>query len=235
MTINNYWSNYWKEKKIESSENLQSQVSRIRQGEPITDRNWIATLNYIIKKMELDRGNPQFILDACGGNGLFATEFAKLGHKVTIVDINLDLVSNCNLYKNIFIVNEDLIKYLQNCDETYDLIFLYAGIQYFTNEQTTKLFSLMSNLLNPNGIVFIGDIPDLQKRDRFLKNNNMFQKHFDLLADNVPHLGNWFTKEWLNELATYSGFQTFKVMKQPKYQIYSDFRFDVLLKLNNKI
>jgi hypothetical protein len=45
-----------------------------------------------------------------------------------------------------------------------------------------------------------------------------------------PAIGTWFKKEFLIHAAEYAGFSRTRVIDQPKDQINSSYRFDVLLK-----
>ena len=226
---NSYWRKYWEESHNPESSNLQVQVARTRMGEPISQDSWVRTCEYVRKNLQLNMSDT--VLDACGGNGLFAKEFRELCERVVVVDINLDLLNVLNESAlDIHTVHSELIEFLQSDKEKYTKILFYAGIQYFSEEQVLKIFRLFADHLMPGGIILIGDIPDIYKRDSFLKEGSRYMSFFENLSSGKPNIGSWFTFDWLRELSNFSGFSECELLLQPDYQIYSDFRFDVRIK-----
>ena len=92
------------------------------------------------------------------------------------------------------------------------------------------ILSKYMDLLNPGGLILIGDIPDLECRDSFLSSEGRFTRYFDNLREEKETIGTWFTYPWISALSNYVGFESCELHTQPEYQIYSDFRFDVLIR-----
>ena len=225
----NYWKEYWGKVHVASSPDPQVQVARTRSGAPIDDESWSMTLDHVQGCLEIDSRDK--ILDACGGNGLFAARFEELCHQVVVVDVNAQLLENLGkISPTIETVHSDLLGYLQDNNAIFDKILFYAGIQYFSELETFQILAEFKKVLKPGGILFIGDIPNFNQRDLFLASDNRFKRYFDNLQDGKESIGTWFTFEWLSELTRYLDFQSCTLKVQPSYQIYSDFRFDALIR-----
>jgi SAM-dependent methyltransferase len=227
--LNDFWKNYWSGSHDSSSKNPQIQVARTRAGVPINDQIWLKTVQYVKDLLEVNEHDR--VLDACGGNGLFANELSSNCREIVIVDINSSLLSlisdNSTKVKTI---NSDLLVYLNDETIGFDKILFYAGIQYFSELEVFKIIRHFKTLLNPGGTVLIGDVPDFYKRDFFLSENQRFENYFNNFAKDRLTIGSWFTFEWIRRLSLFHGFTECTLFAQPEYQIYHDFRFDVRLK-----
>jgi len=212
-----------------SSKDPQMQVARTRRGLPIAEQDWIMTTHFVKDLIELSTLDK--VLDACGGNGLFAVDFSRRCHEVTVVDINKSLLGNLEgQRRNIRTIHSDLISYLETTKDRFDKILFYAGIQYFSEYEVFNILRYFRKCLKPNGVALIGDIPDFHRRDAYLSESTRFEKLFDNFSNKQLTIGTWFTFEWIKELAHYHGFSECKKVIQPNFQIYHDFRFDVLLR-----
>ena len=228
--VTNYWREYWGNNHDVGSSDPQVQVARTRMGHPIDQESWNRTLDYVEGLLEVNAQDT--ILDACGGNGLFAARFQEICNQTVVVDVNLELLKNIVMKSpKIETINLDLIAYLQNNQTKFDKVLFYAGIQYFSESETLQILEKFKEILKPGGILFIGDIPDFHKRDSFMSSDNRYKRHFENLQRGRETIGTWFTFEWLSALSDYLGFESCTLKIQPGYQIYSDFRFDALIRI----
>jgi ubiquinone/menaquinone biosynthesis C-methylase UbiE len=229
----NGWRKYWTSEHKISSNDPQVNVARTRNQKAIDEIDWKLTLGGIDRIIPSRKFGKS--LDLCGGNGLFLPLLASKSFEVTIVDINTELLNQINGadYPLLKKVNGDALNFLKTSETKFDIIFCYAGIQYFENREVVELFTLIFDRLNYGGILFMGDIPDLEKRSKFLKKSKKVDQYFKSLATELPIIGNWFTKDWIILLAQWSGFSNIKVIKQKKRLIYSDFRFDLIAERNS--
>lgn len=225
-----YWREYWEKVHSTGTNNPQVQVARTRMGQPIDQESWNMTLNYVEELLEVNAQDT--ILDACGGNGLFAARFQEVCHHTVVVDINAELLRNIVMKSSkIQTINLDLITFLKLNKSKFDKILFYAAIQYFSELETLQILEKFKEILTPGGIVFIGDIPNFYKRDSFMESENRYIRYFKSLQEGRESIGTWFTFEWLSALCDYLGFESCTLKIQPEYQIYSDFRFDVLIRI----
>lgn len=228
--INN-WKGYWKDLHQSDGSDDQTQVARTRNGVPINEDDWGKTLEFVLNNVFKNISGPKNILDACGGNGLFASEMLKIGHKVTVVDINMNLLKSIKAKSiSLQLINSDLVEFLMKTKQQFDVILLYAGIQYFSEDETVIILRECKRILNRDGILYVGDIPDIDYRNNFLMENKRFIKYFELQEKRISQIGTWFKKEWFSLLSQYLQYESCTIITQPEYQIYSDFRFDIILR-----
>ena len=226
---NDYWKDYWKNLHEVNSQNLQVQVARTRDGKPIDEQTWLSTIKFVETILNLKKEDT--FLDACGGNGLFASKFESSCQRVVVVDINAELLTNLTTNSpRIVTVHADLVSFLESNTERFSKILFYAGIQYFSEVEVTKIFTKFKEILEPGGVIFVGDIPNIHKRDSYLLEDNRFERYFDNLLEGKDTIGSWFTFDWLLNLSKYLKFESCELVVQPNNQIYSDFRFDALIR-----
>jgi ubiquinone/menaquinone biosynthesis C-methylase UbiE len=227
----NNWKSYWQNMHQPGGSDHQTQVARTRNGIPINEKDWRSTHEFVFDNIFENIGRQKNVLDACGGNGLFAIEMLKIGHKVTVVDINTNLLKSIKIESsNLQIINSDLVEFLMNTKQHFDVILIYAGIQYFSEDETVKILRDCKRILNSPGILYIGDIPDIDCRNKFLLEKKRFLKYFELQEKGISQIGTWFKKEWFSLLSEYLQYESCTVITQPEYQIYADFRFDLILR-----
>lgn len=228
MNSSNYWVDFWKEYSADAS-NLdeQSQVLRTFNKKPISEELWSFTLNKIDENFNVKNGDT--VLDLCSGNGLLSKHFVSKGAEVTAVDVSKDLLNNIKDYNKIRTIESD-IRLLDFNKNSFDKIILYAGIQYFDNKETITLLKKMYDWLKPNGVLFIGDIPDYNKLWNFYNTEERQKVYFDNILSETAIVGNWFEPIWFNKLTGYFGFSKGEYIPQNDKLIYSSFRFDFCYK-----
>jgi len=228
----NYWIDFWENYGRDSKgKDKQIQVLRTLNKNPISEELWDFTKSFISSRFPI---LPQDkVLDLCSGNVLFSNYFVSQGAKVVSVDISKDLLNEIEDTVNIQTVHSD-IRNLDFEPRTFDKIFLYAGIQYLDNKEALTLMKNCFNWLKPGGIVYIGDIPDLDRQWEFYNTIERQKIYFDNLLNNISIVGNWFRKTWFENLSSYLGFEEGVYVSQHKRLIYSNFRFDFIYKKANE-
>lgn len=220
--IGHYWTNFWQQHGDASREQPdQHRVLRTLNKRPIDADTWQATSKYVLERLDLNESHD--VLDLAGGNGLFANEIQHVAHSVTVVDVADSLLPQSSCKVKTICSDMRQVEFSQ-C--SFDRILLYAAVQYLTLPETTRLMEKMYRWLKPNGILFIGDIPDAGKRWQFFDSASRRQAYFNGLAAGEPIVGTWFCRDWLSRLGDNCGFQDTAVMDQPENQIYAWFRFD---------
>lgn len=224
----NYWIDFWENHGRDSKgKNKQFQVLRTLDKKPISEELWDFTKNFINDKFSI---LPQDkVLDLCSGNGLFSNYFVSKGATVVSVDTSKDLLNEIKDIKNIETIHSD-IRNVHFEPRTFDKIFLYAGIQYLDNKEALILLKNCFDWLKPGGLIYIGDIPDLNKQWEFYNTLERQQVYFNNLLNNISIVGNWFLRSWFENLTYYLGFEKGIYVEQDKRLIYSKYRFDFLFK-----
>lgn len=224
---NDYWIKYWNNSDIIKSSNPQNQIGRAVNNVPIEPEKWEETLLFIKQNIQL--GEQDDVLDICSGNGLIAIPFARQCKSVVAVDISKELLNEIGKQKNsnLKIILADA-RTLEFEKKVFSKVILYFAIQHFSEHEVLLLFEKVSKWLKPDGIFYVGDIPDADKRWNFFNTSERETAYFNSVKNNEPIIGTWFSKEYLLKLSSYSGFRTCKFIDQPKHFINAHYRFDIL-------
>lgn len=224
-----YWIKFWNENQILKSDNPQLQVGRSINKVPIEDKKWKYTLDFIESKLNLT--SSDHLLDLCAGNGLISMPLSKKCEQVTAVDISNELIKKINTQKHpkIKTIVSDARK-LDFPKQSFSKVILYFALQHFTEQETIRLMEKVYKWLRPDGLFFIGDIPDSKKLWTFFNTPARQKTYFDSLKFNRPIIGTWFSKKFLCNAAICSGFSECNIIIQSKELINHHYRFDLLLK-----
>ena len=218
------WSNYWK--KLEASKDEvspQVRVGRINNQVPVSDESWQLTVNKIITMLGLEPSAR--ILDLAGGNGLFSRNL-KMKDGITVcADLSHSLLLDAQS-QSLPTVECDLrsIPFANSC---FDAVVLYAALQYLDENEVMALLGRCREILVDGGRLFIGDVPDVNKRFKYFNNDIRRQKYFESLVGPRPMIGTWFANDWIKHCLEFVGFNNVQILKQSEWEPYKEFRFDV--------
>ena len=225
--MNDYWTEYWKLHGEKSKDlDQHTQVLRTLNKKPITQEKWEFTLEEIDKNFKVKAG--EHVLDLCSGNGLLSRHFAAKGALVRAVDISADLLDGLKEVSGVTTENAD-IRNVNYEHESIDHVLLYAGVQYLNLAETLILFQRIHAWLKPGGSVFIGDIPDVDRKFTFYNTPERQSVYFQNLLQDIDVVGTWFSKDWLVNLAAHLNFSQAEVIPQHEELIYAKYRFDLKL------
>jgi ubiquinone/menaquinone biosynthesis C-methylase UbiE len=231
-----YWKKYYSNKEeVDKNKDLQNNISRTRGGVKVNDEVWSKTLSYIVNILTIREYST--VLELCCGNGVIIGEIAKICKKAYGVDYSgplLNQLSKNFKQKNLVIEKRDVLKYELKKNE-YDAIIIYFSIQHFDEKDTYLLIDKSIEALKVNGKLLIGDIPDLDKKWKYINKPIYHRDYFKRVEENRPKIGYWFQKDFFKAMSSCFPNATFKILEQPDYQINSDYRFDVLIEKNEVI
>lgn len=224
----NYWVDFWNKNNILNNKDLQKQIGRTINKEPINSDIWTLTIAEIVKTIKLNSKDE--LVDLCSGNGLLSMPFSKQCKHVTAVDISRKLLDKIDLiqYTNITKVENDL-RTVHFENDSFSKAIIYFALQHFSERETILLLKSVYNWLKPNGLFFIGDIPDSDKMFVYFNNIERQNAYFESILSQKPAIGTWFNRLFLEKLATNIGFKKCLIIEQPSFQINSHYRFDILL------
>ncbi len=104
--------------------------------------------------------NAKNILELGCGEGRDSIFFAKEGLKVTSIDFSeraifsfKEKIIEKHLEEKIKILRGDLLGLSDFKDNSFDVIYSNLGLHYFTNKETTKLFSEIYRILKEGGLL----------------------------------------------------------------------------------
>lgn len=223
-----YWKDFWlshgKKSKLEDE---QFQVLRTSNKNIINAEDWSFTLDGIENVVKNCSGN---MLELCSGNGLISRHLSNQFESIECVDISMELLNRIDSVKYPMInKNAADVFEVEYLADSFDVIILYAGLQYFTYSESIILIEKIYKWLKPNGKLFLGDIPDKSKTWDFYNTDEREFVFFDNAKNNRDVIGTWFDDVFLIKLSKYIGFDTSEIIKQDERLIYSHFRFDMVL------
>ena len=128
-------------------------------------------INDISIKLELNKNDKLF--DIGCGSGKIVNSLSHLVKKSSAID-HPNIINSIN-YKKINFIKGDILK-IKLSNKKFDKILIYSLVHYLKNtEELFKLIRKSFQILNKNGILLIGDIPNIDKKKRF-KNFINFKK-----------------------------------------------------------
>jgi SAM-dependent methyltransferase len=113
---------------------------------------------------------------------------------------------------------------------SFSKIIIYFAIQHFSEEEDAALLQSIFHWLRPGGVLFIGDVPDVERRFAFFNTPERIGKYFQSLVDRAPIIGTWFHRDFFTQIGKHAGFSEITVQNQPPHYINAHYRFDVVLK-----
>lgn len=180
-----------------------------------TYNNWLNEMGQFTDKIinldHIQKENKLKILDFACGTGYISKGLLEKGIncKITAVDYSDKMLEQFRYLEDdrLKIVHYDGIKFLENTDEKYDVIFIGWALPYFNYKE---LFKLFKKVLNPGGVVKIianiqGTLSEIE--DVFIKVMYKNQKKIIkpmYIRFNLPNgksgLIKWFNKYGFKEV-----------------------------------
>jgi ubiquinone/menaquinone biosynthesis C-methylase UbiE len=221
-----YWVDFWnKYAKNSKEKDSHSQVLRTLNKKPIDSDLWGFTLDTIDASIEPNAKDT--LLELCCGNGMISKHFSSKVDSIVSVDVSKDLIEKIDTkkYNNIDAFDAD-IRDLSFKNSSFDKVIIYAGIQYLTRQESIELLEKIFFWLKDGGILFIGDIPDSQKKWNFYNTPEREAVYFENAKKGIDIVGTWFDMQFFSKLTDFIGFsQSSHIVQNPEL-IYSSFRYD---------
>ena len=229
--IDNYWKNNFNDDKIINvGKDLQANVARTKKGKSVTVEDWTKTIQSLISTLKINRESN--VLELCCGNGVLLGELAPYCDFAVGVDYSnklLDQFRNHYTDRNIELVFAD-VRNFEIKENFFNTIIIYFSIQHFDERDTFLLIKKCIKSLKKDGQIYIGDIPDLEKKWIYIDRRKYHQDYFNRVVNRKPKIGYWFQKDFFKAMNSCFPKATFQIISQPDYQINSDHCFDVLIK-----
>ncbi|EGG93362.1 hypothetical protein IMCC1989_1287 [gamma proteobacterium IMCC1989] len=209
----------------------------------------------VYKKLEC-KPNGSFLDIGCGFGGvteLCLETAAKENWKLTLFDIpsvidalhqHLDknILKNSNIFSGVYPTTTPTAF----CEQKFDRILLYSVIHYTDNPK--QFISKLVSQLAPQGKLLLGDLPNVDKKGRFLASDfgRKFEAEYQQCnVDSLPHyqthkgyVKSITTQQnkaindelilWMHEHFRNSGYNVF-TLPQPEHLPYSHTREDILI------
>jgi len=135
----------------------------------------------ISTKLELNKNDKLF--DIGCGSGKITNSLSRLVKKTSAID-HPNIINSIS-HKNIEFIKGDILK-KDLSNKKFDKILIYSLVHYLKN--ITEFFKLIKkslHLLKKNGIILIGDIPNIDKKKRFKKSINFKKINNEWKSNNL--------------------------------------------------
>ena len=158
---------------------------------PTTDQAKEGIFNIISNKVDL---MGLKILDLFSGSGMVGLEFISRGAKVTFVEKNFEhfdklksYIEKLNATEEISIINKDVLAWLDEANDEFDLIFVDPPF-YETLAEKVLLKIKRNSLLAKSGNIYLEvekdlDLSFLEKNWEVIKETNSGKKQYLLLKE----------------------------------------------------
>jgi len=219
-----YWKNYWNNTALDKS--LLNQVQR---NSNTKDDGLLLVETHLVELLNLS--NSDTLLDVCCGNGLITNRLSKYCSAVLGIDFSpllIDVATQNNPYSSVEYLTGDATTITKITNQKFDKIVLNFSFQYFNFEEGLKVVSEMKKLLNPKGIILLGDIPN---QKYFWAYYNTLPKRFFYFKQWLfmqPKMGKFWSEQEMMKLARLNNLKgTF--LKQNETLPHAHYRFDFVL------
>ena len=155
-------------------------------SEALTDERTEKEVSALVRLLVLDQ--PKKILDLACGFGRHTNRLAKMGHKMTGVDITpgfLEIARQDAVRKGVNVhYQQDDMRSITFDNEFDCVMILFTAFGYFSDEENLKVLTNTRNALSPGGFLIF----DTNHRDTFLKRMQPFfvvEKEGNLMIDRM--------------------------------------------------
>lgn len=205
------------------------QSMRTIHGKPVPQDH----IDMIMRKIksELELSPADYLLDLPCGNGSLSWYLFDSCRGYLGVDISDYLVSvaQSNFQKlpdyRFRVGRAPECLHEEQTPSIYTKMLIYAGIQYFPDAGASELLSCVRERFENISTIFIGNIPDRDRREKFYKSVAPSEEE---LNDPETAVGIWRTQSALQLLAGQTGWDM-RVSGMPAEFYASAYRFDALL------
>lgn len=216
--------------RTKSPKDYWGQIKRTVNGEPVSEDQIDLIVNTIKKNLRLKPTKLDNLLDLGCGNGALSFRLFDCLRYFYGVDYSEYLIEvakrDFEKKPNYEFGNFEAQSFLLDCEDPliYNKALCYGTFSYFNNAEA--LLKIISEKFININVLFIGNLPDLDRIDRFYK-DQIPEKNELLNPDSA--LGIWRNKEEFSEIAKSTGWKcTFSQAPESFYA--SHYRYDVLLK-----
>jgi ubiquinone/menaquinone biosynthesis C-methylase UbiE len=220
------WRELWARNAQKADEH--AQVSRITK-EKISKEQLDQIAAYIAKQIDLRKEDR--LLDLCCGNGIITLRLAEFCDTIVGVDFSPEQIRNAKNRQvpNVDFIQGDAMKVDEIINEPFDKIVCHFSFQYFDSfRKGFTVLQKMKSILKPGGCIFLGDIPDYDKKGIFFPLWIPRLRHEARRILGREPMGKFWKKKSLNRMARKLKLEG-KVVEQSPDMFYAHYRYDYIL------
>jgi ubiquinone/menaquinone biosynthesis C-methylase UbiE len=222
------WERFWNESAQVQAADACRQVGRTLNGMAYSGDAIDLTTNRLLVLLAPQPDST--LLDVCCGNGMLTSRLAPRFAHVTGVDYSKPLIRTAQARFSRHNVDYELddARSLARVGRRFDRALVSAGLQFFDERDTERVFDRVGRLIDHGGRLVLADIAD---RDRLFRFYRGLQGRVRLAAELVrrrPTIGQWWRPRQLLALADRTGWDA-TIHYQPDDLPNHYFRFDAVL------
>ena len=222
-------SDYKEYPKTLDRDNLWGQVRRTVHGKPVTEEQIAMIVEAVRNGLQLQANDV--VLDLACGNGALASYLFHHCAGLEGVDFSDYLIEIANSRfalpgRTAFLV-DDAAHYVENAPDParFTKVLCYGSFSYFSEEDGTRVLAALARRFVGVSRVFIGNLPDAARADRFYPPGKDYRNE---LKDHAAQIGVWRSESELRELVSKAGW-SFEIATMPEEYYAAQYRFDAIL------
>ena len=226
------WQQFW-DRQANLHQQPHAQVARTGTGILNSDNSTLTNTicDHIIQLLDLQPTDR--LLDVCCGNGILTHRLAQFCKSVTAVDISaqqLKIAQKNYSQENIEYSQVDVMALSNHLKTSFNKINLYFSFQYLDSyKKGAVAIAEMLKLLNPGGIILLGDVPDHEFLSVFYPDPKIRFKYFLSRISGRDQMGKFWKKAELEKIVSQHQ-AIVQRLKQPEKLPYSHYRVDYLIR-----
>jgi SAM-dependent methyltransferase len=207
------------------------QVEKTLSGQPISPAQFEAQISDLRKALEISKDDR--VLDMCCGNGIVTAEISKDCYSIIGIDFSEPLIKLAKKYKNpantayycLSVLDQNVDTLL---DKSFSKIYMSDSLQYFNEEDLSKILQLILKISSSNPIIFFGGVPDIDKIWNFYDTEERREDYRRRKSMGNEAIGTWWKKNSIKNICLQNGFES-EFLSQNKLVYSAHYRFDVRL------
>jgi SAM-dependent methyltransferase len=205
------------------------QIRRTVNGEPVDEAQIVLIVNAIRGALSLRRDDV--VLDLACGNGALSFRLFDRCAGLVGVDLSPYLIEvaqrNFARPPSYRFCLDNLVSYVLHERDTsaFTKALIYGAFQYVSRNDAFLVLKALSERFSMTAKVFIGNLPDKRRVDRFYRDRTPTEGE---LNDHAARLGVWYLPEEFEAMAQAAGWQA-SCSYMPAEFHASAYRFDVTL------
>ena len=227
--MSDYWEEHFDKKCIQSRDSLLKQVEKTVGGKEVGEDQVDLVVDTITERLGLSSADN--VIDLCCGNGVITHRVAPLVNKVIGFDVSTEMIKVAKTHNqagNIVYVRSNVVDIDKQYYDGINKLYMNESLQHMTPDMLERLLDNLSFLMQ-GALVYISGIPDKTRLRSFYNTEEKYAYYLKCENESRPHVGYWWTKEEVREIASRRGYIVNEFSQHPNLNT-AYYRFDVLLK-----
>lgn len=215
--------------RTQAPDDFWGQIRRTVNGKPVSEEQIGLIVDTI--KRHLDLRDKQVLLDLACGNGALSSRLFDACAGCLGVDMSDYLIEVAQKHfqraPDYSFVAQGAREYVEaeSRPERFSKVLCYGSFSYFPESDAKAVLQSLHDKFSNVQRVFIGNLPDRERADRFYKNGMASELE---LKDSQSQIGIWRTRQEFEALAAEAGWRA-QFFEMPSDFYAAHYRYDVLL------